>query len=220
MSKKYFNSGCALSLYKPTIGEKLFELLNNGLGQVELHNICCRYEPKLEEGSMIVNVCAGCDRRFRNLYDGISTVSIWEVLNETENFDFPDYNGLKISVHDPCPVRERKSVHLAVRSILKKMNIEVVETKFAGSDSKCCGDDFYEKIPIEKVHELMINRAESMPCEDVCVYCVSCIKSMFIGGKTPRYLPDLLLGESTDPQVYDTVKWHELLNVYIETHKG
>ncbi|MCP3901102.1 MAG: hypothetical protein GY707_15465 [Desulfobacteraceae bacterium] len=60
--------------------------------------------------------------------------------------------------------------------------------------------------------------ADSMSCEDVCVYCVSCIKSMHIGGKTPRYLVDLLMNESTDPQVYDTVKWHEELQEYIDNH--
>ena len=38
-----------------------------------------------------------------------------------------------------------------------------------------------------------------MPAEDVVVYCVSCAKAMFIGGKRPRYLVDLLFGEATVP---------------------
>ncbi len=57
-----------------------------------------------------------------------------------------------------------------------------------------------------------------MPCDDVCVYCVSCIKSMHIGGKNPRHLIDLLMGESTEPQISDTIKWHEQLQDYIEEH--
>lgn len=64
----------------------------------------------------------------------------------------------------------------------------------------------------------MKERADSMHCDEVCVYCVSCIKSMHIGGKTPRHLMDLLMGEETDPQEYDTVKWHEQLNEYIDKH--
>ena len=42
------------------------------------------------------------------------------------------------------------------------------------------GDDFYTKIPLEQVHLQMKKRASSMPCDDVCVYCVSCVKSMSI----------------------------------------
>jgi Fe-S oxidoreductase len=123
-----------------------------------------------------------------------------------------------MSVHDPCPVREKPQVHQAVRNLLEKMNIEVVETKLTGTRSVCCGDDFYPKLSVDKVHNHMKKRAASMPCDDVCVYCVSCIKSLHIGGKTPRHLMDLLMNESTEPQIYDTVKWHEQLQEYINNH--
>jgi len=98
------------------------------------------------------------------------------------------------------------------------MNIDVLETKFSGTNSICYGDDFYPKLPVEKVREKMKERAESMPCDEVCVYCVSCVKSMFIGGKTPRHLLDLLMGEATEPQVYDIVQWHKQLQEYIDKH--
>jgi Fe-S oxidoreductase len=143
---------------------------------------------------------------------------LWEIIDGLDSFAYPDYKGLKMSVHDPCPVRKKPQVHQAVRNLLEKMNIEVVETKFSGTRSVCCGDDFYPKLPVDKVHNQMKKRADSMPCEDVCVYCVSCIKSLYIGGKTPRHLIDLLMSEPTDPQIYDTVKWHEQLQEYIDNH--
>ena len=37
-----------------------------------------------------------------------------------------------MSVHDACSIREKPQVHQAVRNLLKKMNIEVVEKKFNG----------------------------------------------------------------------------------------
>ena len=143
---------------------------------------------------MTINVCAGCDRRFRSLYPGITTISLWEVIDGLDSFQFPDYQGLQLTVHDACPVREKPQVHQAVRSLLKKINIEIIETEFHGSRSKCCGDDFYPTLPVEKIHEKMRERAAEMPCEDVCAYCVSCIEAMHIGGKAPRHLMDLLLG--------------------------
>ena len=218
MTKIYFNPGCALSIYKPDIEDKILDFLNNNYGQVKMHKICCRHDPQLDAGSLIINVCAGCDRRFRSLYEGISTISLWEVLDGLDTFKYPDYEGIKMSVHDACPVREKPQVHQAVRSLLKKMNIEIVETKNNGTRSICCGDDFYPKLPIDQIHQRMKDRAESMPCNDVCVYCVSCIKSMYIGGKEPRHLVDLLMGETTEPQEYDTIKWHEQLQDYIDKH--
>ena len=189
MNPPQFNPGCALSLYKPDMEQKILHHLNTYYNNnVKVHKICCRFNPKVKNGSIIINVCAGCDRRFRSLYEGVGTISLWEVL--------------------------------AIRSLLKKMNIEVIETEHHGTKSRCCCDDFYEKIPLEQVHEKMKERADSMPCDDVVVYCVSCIKAMFIGGKKARYMVDLLFNEETTPEVYDTVEWHNQLREYIENHKG
>jgi len=218
MKATHFNPGCAMSVYKPEMEHKLLKFLNENFAQLEMHNICCRNEPKLAKGSRVVNVCAGCDRRFRSLYEGITTISLWEVLDSVEGFPFPDYNGAEMSVHDACPIREKPEVHKAVRSLLAKMNIKVVEAELHGTRSVCCGDDFYPSLPVEEVNERMKKRAAQMPCDEVCVYCVSCVKSMHIGGKKPRYLVDLLLGEATDPQTYDTVLWHQQLQEYIDAH--
>lgn len=218
VSTTYFNPGCALSIYKPEMENMILEYLNKNYTKTALHKRCCQHEPEVEKGSVLINVCAGCDKRFSTLYEGVATISLWEVIDSLDSFIFPDYRGLKMSVHDACPIREKPQVHQAVRNLLKKMNIEVVETKFNGPRSICCGDDLYPEHSVEKVHKAMKKRAGSMLCEDVCVYCVSCIKSMYIGGKTPRHLVDLLMHQLTDPQIYDTVKWHEQLQEYIDCH--
>ena len=218
MTRYYFNPGCALSIYKPYMEGRILRFLNGGFGEVRMHNICCRHEPKVAQGSVIINVCAGCDRRFRSLYEGVSTVSLWELIDGLAGYRFPDYGGIRMSVHDACPVRERSGVHKAVRSLLSKMNIELVETELREGRSVCCGDDLYPALPVEKVEDAMRKRASSMPCEDVCVYCVSCIKAMHIGGKTPRHLADLLMDEKTEPQEVDIARWHERLQEYIDAH--
>jgi Fe-S oxidoreductase len=196
----------------------LLQLLRDNYGKVELHKTCCHHEPKVEKGSLIINVCAGCDRRFGTLYEGISTISFWEVMDGFDAFKYPDYNGFRMSLHDPCPIRKKPQVHKAARSLLKKMNIEIVEAEFYAEASVCCGGSFYPSLPMEEVHEKMKERAASMPCEDVAVYCVSCIKSLYIGGKTPRHLLDLLFGEETLPQVYDIAAWRQQVKEYREKH--
>lgn len=57
-----------------------------------------------------------------------------------------------------------------------------------------------------------------MPAEDVVVYCVSCCKAMHIGGKTPRYLLDLLLGEPTLPGTFEPEEWHREVDEFIAAH--
>jgi hypothetical protein len=64
----------------------------------------------------------------------------------------------------------------------------------------------------------MRRRATEMPVEDVVVYCVSCVKSMFIGGKKPRYMMDLLFWEETLPQITDTAEWHRQIDEYMLNH--
>lgn len=129
INQLYFNPGCARSIYKPEIELQILEYLNenfDNIDNIELHKICCRHDPRLPHGSTIINVCAGCDRRFRSLYEGIDTISLWEIIDGLGNFLLPDYKGLQMSVHDACPVRDKPVVHKAVRNLLEKMNINKI----------------------------------------------------------------------------------------------
>lgn len=207
-----------MNLYRPENVEALFRYLQSHYPQIRMHDICCRHDPQLPKGSVIVNICAGCDRRFRTLYDGISTISLWEIMDELADFPFPDYHGMKVSIHDPCPVRTVPAVHKAVRGLLQKMDLDVIEAEKSGTRSVCCGDSLYPSQDMGKIHAAMRARADSMPCEKVVVYCVSCIKAMAIGGKVPCHLTDLLLNKPTDPQGCDVQKWHAELDAYIAAH--
>jgi hypothetical protein len=218
MRKCYFNPGCALSIYKPESEQKILNMLGKYFGLVQLHKICCHHNPQLPHGATIINNCAGCDRRFRSLYEGIQTISLWEVLDSIENLPLPDHTGLTVSVHDSCSYRAKPQVHAAVRSILLKMNIEIIESEYSGTRSICCGDNFYPQLSIEKVTDLQRKRAAQMPCQDVVVYCVSCIKSMAIGCKTPHHMVDLVLNEKTEPQEASIDVYHNTLNQYIDVH--
>lgn len=213
-----FAPGCALMLYKPDLARRIAAWLAVQFNGMPEHRVCCRHEPQLPTGTRVINVCAGCDRRFRSLYEGISTQSLWELLAGSSEFPFPDYHGMRMSVQDACPTRSEERVHRAVRALLRRMNISVVEPEHTRDGAVCCGDSFYGTISTDSVKEQMIRRASQMPAEDVAVYCVSCVKAMHIGGKRPRYLVDLLYGEPTDAGVFEPDAWHAALDRYIETH--
>ena len=213
-----FAPGCALMLYQPELVEKLHLMLNENFGEMDRLLICCRHDPQLTTKTKIINVCPGCDKRFGNDYKNVSTISLWEILAESDFFTFPDYQGKYMSILDACPTRDQERVQNAIRTILHKMNITLVEPKNTRSKCTCCGDSFYGVIPTDKVKELMIKRTSEMPMDDVVVYCISCIKSVYIGGKKPHYLIDLLFADETVPGKYEPDEWHKELSNYIEKH--
>lgn len=213
-----FAPGCALMIYKPELAVRLHSLLTENIGGMEMLMTCCHHDPQFKQATRIINVCPGCDKRFRSDYKNTSTISLWEILAETDFFPFPDYKNQSMTIIDACPTRDKESVHLAIRKLLKKMNINLVEPKNTGKKSTCCGDSFYNVIPTGEVKDLMIKKASEMPLNDVVVYCVSCSKSMFNGGKQPGYLIDLLFNEETIPKTYEPDEWHAELNSYMEEH--
>jgi Fe-S oxidoreductase len=216
--KMVFAAGCALMLYKPELVEKLHLILCENLAVCDKLMTCCQHDPVFKSKTTVINVCPGCDKRFGKDYKSCSTISLWEILANSHFFVFPDYHGKSMSILDACPVRENKKVHIAVRQVLNKMNIKVVEPKSTKTKSICCGDSFFGEIPTEEVKVQMRKRANDMSQEDVVVYCVSCSKSMFIGGKKPKYLIDLLFEEETVPKTLDPDEWHKELKAYIELH--
>ena len=220
ITKKMFAPGCALMLYKPELAEKIHSVLNENLGNMDRLMICCHHDPKLGSPAEIINICPGCDKRFRKDYENSSTISLWEIFAESEYFSFPDYRGQRMTILDACPTRDQERIHAAIRKVLHKMNIKVVEPGKTKSRGTCCGDSFYGMIPTEKVKEQMVKRASEMPLDDVVVYCVSCIKSMSVGGKKPHYLVDLIFQEDTVPKTYEPDDWHHELDEYMEKHSN
>jgi hypothetical protein len=215
--KKVFAPGCALLIHNPDSAEKIKKILESIFGEIETHTTCCHHDPEFAEQTTVINVCAGCDKRYRLLYENTDTVSLWEVLTESD-YPFPDYKGREMGILDACPTRNQERVHIALRKLADKMNIKIIEPEHSGKKGKCCGDTFYGKIPTPEVEVKMKERASEMPLEEVIVHCVTCVKSMTIGGKKPRHIVDLILGEETFSGDCDIDRWHDELNDFIKTH--
>ncbi len=209
-----FAPGCALTLYKPRLAERLHATLNEHLGEMPRLDTCCRKLPPLPAGTCVINTCPGCDRRYRTYYAESTTKSLWEVIAKGDWFRYPDYHGARMTVQDACPTRSQPRVHEAIRTLLANMNVKVTEPERTKTGTICCGDALYPARPLSEVEQSMRKRAAQMPEEDVAVYCVSCIKAMAIGGRKPRYMVDLLFGEETEPQVTDTTEWHRQIDEY------
>ena len=215
---KVFAPGCALLIYKPELAKKTLEYLNSGSEKIEMLTTCCKNVHEIKPGTEVINICPGCDRRYSTLYEGVTTISFWEYIAFSDGFQYPDYKGEQMSIHDACPTRKKKPVQMAIRTVLQNMNIDVIESEFAMEKSICCGDSYFEISSVEETKEQMRKRAGQMPCDDVVVHCVSCIKSLYIGRKQPRFLLDLLFGEETTIGTYEPKSWHDILDTFSRNH--
>lgn len=216
--RNVFAPGCALMIYKPDLAGKLRDFLSEKMGEMDMFLSCCRHIPPLPSGTEVINICPGCDKRYRENYRDSSTVSLWEVIAADSSFPFPNYEGREMTIIDACPTRDQTRVHDAVREVVRRMNICVIEPRQTRTRSTCCGDGLWGEIPTERVVDQMKKKADEMPRDEVIVYCVSCAKAMFVGGKRPRYLIDLLFNEDTIAKTYAPDLWHEELDEYIDRH--
>lgn len=117
-----------------------------------------------------------------------------------------------MTINDACPTRGEAKVGRAIRAVIARMNLNLLEPIYSGANGVCCGDSYYGKMPVAQVKGFMRMQAAEMPVDDVVVHCVSCIKSMAIGGKTPRFLLDLLFEQETVIGTADPDAWHRELD--------
>lgn len=218
MTRYIYAPGCALMAYKPHLGQRLKEAAEQIYGPMEMLLTCCFNRPALESGTCIVTPCSTCNNNYRKLHPEVSTSFLLHTLAQSPDFPFPDYGGAEMSIQDTCAGRTDPLYLESVRTLLRRMNITLVEAEKSGAKGRCCGQTLYGKVPIEKVESYMKQRAGEMPREDVVVYCASCIQSMATGGRRPRYIIDLLFGETTDTHGGDITAWNRRLMDFRNSH--
>ena len=94
---------------------------------------------KFPAGSTMVSLCHNCAAIFEERPPEILRQSLWELILEDKNFNYPNYGGEKITVQDCQRQKENRAEQNAARELLRRMNFEIVEleenferTKFAG----------------------------------------------------------------------------------------
>ena len=216
--KYIYAPGCALVSYKPHLSDKLKEFVVSQFGPADTLLTCCFDSPDLDQDVCLLTPCETCAQTYRKLYPDMKIVNLLKTIADCPDFPFPDYHGYSMSIQDTCAARSNPETLETVRTLLQKMNIQLQEPEKTGTRAKCCGQVLYGKMDISKVENFMRNRAGEMPCNDVVVYCASCIISMTVGGRQPRYLLDLLYGEETNMKGTGVCAWNEKLKEFRKNH--
>ena len=96
----------------------------------------------------IVTACPHCFNTIKNEYPELG--GTYEVLHHTEFLSFllssgklnvkkPDFNGKKITFHDPCYLGRANKIYEPPRDVIKKLNAEINELKNCKEKGLCCG---------------------------------------------------------------------------------
>ena len=98
-----------------------------------------------------------------------------------------DYHGKEMTIHDACHARGRNSSEMqeSVRKLCSKMNISLIEPSLTKDETPCCGGCAKS---IETRKRMAFNRCESLPLDDVVLYCTGCVRSFSVTKAVPHHL--------------------------------
>lgn len=100
-----------------------------------------------QPGDITYSLCHNCTNIVAEQHPGVSTRSLWELIDADPNFVFADLSGMQATVQDCWRTRECSAEQAAVRSILKKMHVALVEAPEHHEKTQFCGSSLYREQP-------------------------------------------------------------------------
>ena len=133
-----FYPGCQIKKDYPEASKKLAEYIQSKR-PVEVVG-CCRVDhgKSTQEDTALV-VCNNCANIIAESGDPGSIEFVWEIIDNDPDFPFPDYHGEKMTIQDCWLAVEKRHVQDAIRSLMRKMNIQVVELPENHEKTTFCG---------------------------------------------------------------------------------
>ena len=171
------------------------------------------------ENDTMVYVCHNCAAIFQEKLPKVNRLSLWEFILKDSDFKFPDFSHKKITLQDCWRSYDNRSEQEAVRALLKKMNIEVVEQEENYEKTQFCGVSLYAESPkrnlllaperfvkgaegkfiphtSEEQTKIMQEYCKHITTDEVVTYCHYCTAGLKLGGKKAIHLASLLFDES------------------------
>lgn len=143
----------------------------------------------------IIVACPNCYKIFHGYGRGLSVRTAWEILAETTiHSPGPAMPRGRITVHDPCPLRDHEDVHQAVRTIFPRLGLEVREMRHSRNRTICCG----EGGSVEALNPALARKwgdIRRMEAGDdlIVTYCAGCAAFLARAGMKVVHLADLLV---------------------------
>lgn len=234
----YYIASCMFTAKYPELSNKIQEYVAS-LGTLQTVRCCVPgwkekiYEEKMPKGCIaekwralpqsqvftpedaIWSLCPNC-MNLTEEWRGVQQVhSLWELIDADDQFSFPDYSGMRVTLQDCWRMRERTATHDAVRSLLTKMKIAYVEQPMNREQADFCGKSLYRSqvarnpqlAPIhykehakglfqehseEEQVQIMKDYCRRYQTDSVVCYCHYCLEGLLAGGVHGMHLAELL----------------------------
>ena len=214
MALVYFPS-CKFTAGYPETAKQVAEYIRNRYDMTITG--CCRGNLQLlTKEDTAVCICNTCSVFCDESSKARKVVSIWELIVQDAQFPFPNYHGEAITLQDCWRAYDKRSEQEAVRELMSKMNIQIVELPENYDETRFCGTSILQ-IPPTYYNEFAPKRfGENLPpklfqpytdeakvasmkshfnaitTEKVACYCVACANGINLGGKKSVHVMELL----------------------------
>ena len=168
-------------------------------------------------GSTMISLCHNCAAIFEERHPEINRKSLWELILDDDKFSYPNFHGEKITIQDCWRQKENLAEQNAVREILRRMNVDIVELDENFERTKFCGYSLYQPQPprnpklapkrfsegaeglfvehtAEEKRALMQAHCSKISTDKVIAYCHYCTRGLKLGGKNTFHLAQILFG--------------------------
>ena len=235
---EYYIASCVFTSQFPELSRRIQDYVRNRFGFTVVR--CCvskyklrEFEEKMPEGNLrdcwsslpdsgvfsegdrIYSLCHNCNNIIEEMHPDVQIHSLWELIDSDPAFSFPDFHGLRAYVQDCWRSKERRDEQDAVRSLLAKMNIEVMEVADNRERTDFCGVSLYRPQPPrnpklapkhyvegaagkflphspEEQREIMQNYCRQFGSNKIVCYCHYCYEGLLIGSANASHLAQLL----------------------------
>ncbi len=216
MAEIFFPS-CKTKLAYPESSEKLNNYIKKKLN-IETTGCCRPNHSKLTSNDTALVVCNNCAAIIEESSQSKNIKFVWELINEDESFNFPNYHGETMVIQDCWTAFEKRHLQDTIRSLLSKMNINYIEleenfekTRFCGtkllspcnpSNAKLApkryvknGSHMFNPCSPKEQALYFKRYCKNIKEDKVICYCTFCVDGINIGEKQGVHIIELLFPE-------------------------
>lgn len=166
-------------------------------------------------GDTVYSLCHNCSAIIEESKPSIRIRSLWELILKDEQFPYPDYGHMAMTIQDCWRANERRSEQDAVRALLRSMNIDCVELPENYEKTDFCGNSLYRPAPMRNLklapqrfvqgaagkfqphtddeqRQIMQDYCKRFQTETMVAYCHYCVEGLTLGGVKAKHIASLL----------------------------
>ena len=239
MGKEYYIASCVFTMRFPALSQVIRDYITTRW-QIPIVRCCvpkymlkefanklpAAYQDKwralpdcaaFEAGDTVYSLCHNCSNIVEEMRPGVIVKSLWELILQDENFPLPNCAGLKATVQDCWRSRDRTDEQDAVRELLRKMHVELVELPDNREKTDFCGISLYRPQPprnpavapkhykenignkfephtLEEQKAIMQEYCKRYKTDTVICYCHYCLEGLALVDIDSRHIANMLFG--------------------------